>query len=385
MNIFIAGMFVASFLTIAHLNPGFGHVRWFALSYGVGILTPLAEFILPLSPVPTPFMILSYAGVLSGIVLLAPAISLLHGKQPAWRIGSLIILIGLFTRGLIWGGQRNEFWYELTYQIPFSCAALFCAVITHMHGRKMALDRALTGLFVAISVHFVLKPFAAVYFGSGATASDYIKSNYATISQASSGLLLIAAGLLLLIKTLQVVVLKDRIDAISDPLTGLANRRGLHAAFERIAQGKQKIAAAVAVFDIDHFKRINDTWGHDKGDDVICAVAKCIEATSPVNSTVARLGGEEFVLLFPWQNGDLANLTCENIRMAVAQISFRPLEAVTVSVGLTSVAPHEDLSAVLKRADMGLYKAKAGGRNRSIFEPPKKPQTQGNVNLRVVK
>ncbi len=63
VNVFVAGMFVASFLTIAQLNPGFGHIRWFAASYAVGMLTPLAEFLLPIAPSPVPFMIMSYAGV----------------------------------------------------------------------------------------------------------------------------------------------------------------------------------------------------------------------------------------------------------------------------------------------------------------------------------
>ncbi|MCM2474500.1 GGDEF domain-containing protein [Rhizobium sp. CG5] len=385
VNIFVAGMFVASFLTIAQLNPGFGHIRWFALSYAIGMLTPLSEFVLPLSPSPTPFMITSFAGLFGGIVLMAPAISRLHGRRPAWWIGGVIFISGLCLRGLVWGGERNEFWYELTYQIPFACASWFCAATSYLHGRKTPLDRAATALFTVIGAHFLLKPFAAVRFGSGATASDYVGTTYATVSQASSGILLIAAGLLVLIDALQTVVLRDRREAISDPLTGLPNRRGLHASFEDMARRHRSIPAAIAIIDIDHFKRINDTWGHQKGDDVIRAVALCLEENCPALSTVARIGGEEFVLLFPWEGPALAQLACENIRMAVAQLEFKRVETVTVSIGLTPVAAHEDLSSAMKRADGGLYKAKQSGRNTSVLEPNETVDIPSDRDLQVAK
>lgn len=373
VNVFVAGMFVASFLTIAQLNPGFGHIRWFAASYAVGMLTPLAEFLLPIAPSPVPFMIMSYAGVFAGMTLMAPALSRLYGQRPAWRIATVIIVGGICLRSLIWNGQRNEFWYELTYQAPFAVAALFCAATTLAHGRSTALDRTTAGLFTIIAAHFLLKPFAAVYFGSGATASAYVSSTYALISQASSGVLLLGAGLLVLINSLQMVVLKDRSDAASDALTGLPNRRALNSAFDQISgqtSGRSgPVSAAIAIFDIDHFKQINDRWGHAKGDDVIRAVARCLDDNRPDNAMVARIGGEEFVVLMPWQGESLARLSCEKLRLAVSQLTFMRLAKVTVSVGVTPVARHDDLSIALGRADRGLYRAKDTGRDRCVFEP----------------
>jgi diguanylate cyclase (GGDEF)-like protein len=369
VNIFVAGMFVASFLTIAQLNPGFGHIRLIAVSYAAGLLTPIAEFILPLSPWPVPFMIVSYGGVLVGLVLMGPALSLLYGQRPAWLVAAAIAIGGLVLRGLIWGGQRNEFWYELAYQVPMAMAALFCSATIVAHGRKSGLDRIAAGLFAVIGAHFLMKPFAAVYFGSGATASDYVNSTYALISQASSGVLLIAAGLLVLINALQMVVLRDRSDAISDPLTGLPNRRALHTAFERMARGPGDVPAAIAILDIDHFKRVNDKWGHGNGDQVIGAVAQCLEENRPANAIVARVGGEEFVLLMPWQEEALARLACERLRLAVEQLTFTRVDKVTVSAGVTPVLRNEEMSIALGRADRGLYKAKEMGRNRCVFEP----------------
>lgn len=369
VNILVAGMFVASFLTIAHLNPGFRHIRWIAASYALGMLTPLAEFLLPLFSWPAPFMVASYAGLFIGMVVMAPALSLLYGKRPMWSLTVALAVAGLVVRGLVWDGQRNDFFYELAYQIPFAAAASLCSATIAVHGRGTGLDRAAMALFAVIGAHFLLKPFAAVYLGSGATASDYVNTTYSLISQASSGVLLIAAGLVVLINALHMVVLKDRGAAMSDPLTGLPNRRALNDAFERMAMRRGEPVAAIAVLDLDHFKRINDVWGHGAGDEVLCAVARCLEDNRPSDAMIARLGGEEFVLLVPWGNEGLVRLACEKLRLAVARLAFRKVDGVTVSIGATSIARNEDLSAALARADRCLYDAKAAGRDRCIFEP----------------
>ena len=383
VNILFAGMFVASFLTIARLNPGFRHIRWIAASYGMGMVTPLAEFLLPLFSWPAPFMIASYAGLFIGMLIMSPALSLLYGKRPMWSLAVAFAVAGLVARGLVWGGQRSEFFYELAFQTPYAAAAFLCAATIAVHGRGTGLDRAAIALFAVIGVHFLLKPFAAVYLGSGATPSDYVNTTYSLISQASSGVLLVAAGLVVLINALHMVVLADRGAAMSDPLTGLPNRRALNEAFERMAARRGETVAAVAVLDLDHFKRINDVWGHGEGDKVLCAVARCLEENRPCDAMIARLGGEEFVLLMPWGNEGLVRLACETLRMAVAQLSFRDVGGVTVSIGATSIAAREDLSAALDRADRGLYRAKAAGRDRCVVEPPTASATDVEGTLRI--
>lgn len=169
VNILVAGMFVAGFLTIAHLNPGFRHIRWIAASYALGMLTPLAEFLLPLFSWPAPFMVASYAGLFIGMVVMSPALSLLYGKRPMWSLAVAFAVAGLVARGLVWEGQRNDFFFELAYQIPFAAAASLCSATIAVHGRGTGLDRAAMALFAVIGAHFLLKPFAAVYLGSGAT------------------------------------------------------------------------------------------------------------------------------------------------------------------------------------------------------------------------
>lgn len=146
-----------------------------------------------------------------------------------------------------------------------------------------------------------------------------------------------------------------------DPLTGIANRRGLARRFDDPAQGRP---AALAVIDCDHFKRINDNFGHDVGDDVLVAVAKALEGE---RLFVGRLGGEEFVALVygpHWkQTAEAARRRIEmGVRMGVPQIAF----PVTASAGVAEILADDTLKAALKRADRALYAAKDAGRDRSL-------------------
>lgn len=100
INILVAGMFVASFWTVARINPELGHVRWIAFSYLIGMITPVAELVLPLAPTPIPFMLMSYAGLLTGMVIMAPALALLYGQRANWMTAAVIVVAGLIVRAL---------------------------------------------------------------------------------------------------------------------------------------------------------------------------------------------------------------------------------------------------------------------------------------------
>ncbi|MEO7050825.1 MAG: GGDEF domain-containing protein [Rhodanobacter sp.] len=168
---------------------------------------------------------------------------------------------------------------------------------------------------------------------------------------------------------LAAAVTKIRVLAVRDPLTGLFNRRHLDetltmedARLERQLTG----SVVLCVVDIDHFKKINDCYGHPVGDAVLAQVAKCIQGSVRAVDYVARYGGEEFVLLLEESEGASAQVTCERIRGQIAQLRLPGLPAlsVTVSIGLASRTAAEPTSKLLARADQALYLAKARGRNR---------------------
>ncbi len=152
-------------------------------------------------------------------------------------------------------------------------------------------------------------------------------------------------------------------EARRDPLTGLLNRGGLSQA-ARAAAGRAGDAFTVAVLDLDHFKRINDTLGHAAGDEVIRIAAEEIQRGVRGSDVAARYGGEEFLLLMPATPLDSGVSVVERIRTAIAARADLPTP-VTLSAGLASgLAGHETPEALFQRADQALYLAKRRGRNR---------------------
>jgi diguanylate cyclase (GGDEF)-like protein len=162
--------------------------------------------------------------------------------------------------------------------------------------------------------------------------------------------------------------------AHEDDLTGLKNRRyALTALGERLADCPQDAAIAVAIVDADHFKRVNDSFGHSTGDAVLQRLAALLSSGMAGHGFVARLGGEEFLLVFQARPIAAAMEDCQRIRTTVETepwTSLAPDLAVTVSVGLTGAGPNEAIATVLARADAALYRSKSGGRNRVTVNLP---------------
>jgi len=156
--------------------------------------------------------------------------------------------------------------------------------------------------------------------------------------------------------------------ATTDPLTGVANRRALFEEGERRLMQRDASGSGVAVlmFDLDHFKRINDTHGHAMGDRVLRAFAACAREQLRPGDLFGRLGGEEFCAVLIATPG-VAREIAERIRTAVERLDFDPVGAlqVTVSIGMASARDSTStLEALLQAADARLYEAKASGRNR---------------------
>lgn len=160
-----------------------------------------------------------------------------------------------------------------------------------------------------------------------------------------------------------------------DPLTRLPNRRAImeqlareHSRFERRLQ--QQNALAVGVIDADHFKHINDTWGHQVGDEVLRRISETLQSAIRAGDFVGRFGGEEFLILLPDTTEKAVRAMGERLRAAVAAQRFSELgegEAVTVSIGLALHRADESMEATLKRADDAVYRAKDTGRDRVVL------------------
>lgn len=165
-------------------------------------------------------------------------------------------------------------------------------------------------------------------------------------------------------------VLKEQ--SIKDPLTKLFNRRYLEETLARecARAARNKLPMCVLIMDIDHFKKVNDTYGHDAGDAVLVSFAQLLTKKSRKEDIACRLGGEEFVLVFPSAGLELARTRAEEICAATREMKVKFQNAIipiTVSIGISLFPDHgEGTEELLQKADICLYKAKQSGRDRVI-------------------
>ena len=178
----------------------------------------------------------------------------------------------------------------------------------------------------------------------------------------------------------QVSELRDKLDnvrkeSLTDALTNIANRKAfddaVRQAQEAVALGEE---VTLLLCDIDHFKRFNDTWGHQTGDQVLRLVAHCLSENVKGRDTAARYGGEEFAVLLRGINLEAATRVAEQIRETVQtkklvkKSTGEVLGTITISIGVSQFATGETIEAVVRRADPCLYGAKHSGRNLVIHQ-----------------
>lgn len=156
-----------------------------------------------------------------------------------------------------------------------------------------------------------------------------------------------------------------------DPLTGALNRRGMEEAFTKEFSRSERLQSpfSIGLIDVDHFKQINDTHGHDLGDEVLKYLVRIFMASLRPTDTLARLGGEEFVVLLPDTDIDKAEMAIARLLKSLAHTPFsseRTQLKITFSAGVTAWDTHESMDDIIDRADKAMYMAKKGGRNRVV-------------------
>ncbi len=174
--------------------------------------------------------------------------------------------------------------------------------------------------------------------------------------------------------------------AFTDQLTGLPNRHYLWNALEAelMRTRRKKAPLAVMLLDVDHFKQINDRWGHGAGDLTLKNVTYAIRAVVRGSDVVARYGGEEFVIVLPEASEEIARSRAEALRTEIAglQLTYdgQPLGAITASVGIAvSKELHQTAEGMVNIADQAMYEAKQGGRNRVVLKNADTPDRAGSL------
>ncbi len=163
----------------------------------------------------------------------------------------------------------------------------------------------------------------------------------------------------------QTTMLMSLTEVRTDPLTGLRNRRALDEALDTMFAMKTRYGQpfSISIFDIDHFKKVNDEFGHVRGDRVLRSVASLLDNSARSTDMVARFGGEEFVIIMPQTELAGACLLADRLRRAIEREKIAEL-TVTISGGVATAKDGEDPQTIIARVDKAMYYAKESGRNR---------------------
>ena len=241
------------------------------------------------------------------------------------------------------------------------------------------LERMLYWSYVVFAGYTAARPLLVLALGS-TDLNEIARSTYWLVTLVSTLSFALLFTLMLLACTVRDVFTALRQERNHDSLTNLLNRRAFQEAAELRLADSHMAPVSVLIGDIDHFKRINDSWGHDCGDRVLQAVARTLQQHVRSDDLVSRFGGEEFVLLLMRTTPEEAERVAERIRAQLSADGYvlAAGQRITISFGIAPVAANTALTDALTRADALLYSAKQAGRDRVhvAADPGRKlPQT----------
>ena len=240
------------------------------------------------------------------------------------------------------------------------------------------LETTLRWTYIAFATYSLARALLVWLVAPGQEVAPITRSGYWLMTLAGTLLFTLWFSLVLLSCAVRDVFTTLREERNRDPLTRLLNRRAFMEAAEEVLNDRRVAPWAVVVGDIDHFKQVNDSWGHACGDQVLQSVSQVLLQQVRAGDLVSRFGGEEFVLLLQRASLADAESVVQRIRqqLASAQISCLPNgRQVTVSFGIAPVQGLLHLTTALSRADALLYEAKQAGRNRVHVDTPLPPAT----------
>ncbi|MCA0177666.1 MAG: GGDEF domain-containing protein [Proteobacteria bacterium] len=329
----------------------------------------------------------------------------LRGHLPPWQgvvLANVLIFVsvGLLARG-VWDFTQRPYRNSVHLLTLLGYTALLTVLLATNAGRwlllaasassawlltlsALATQRGLTTEFGprearlaalpiwGITLLFVLRTMGLALPSSGMSQplhTDNTANVVMVLAMMSSGLVLNIALVALVTRRLT-----RQLEYAShhDDLTGLMNRRRIAQRLDEefVRQARYPQSHGLLAIDVDHFKRVNDAWGHPTGDKALKAVADCLRQASRGSDSVARVGGEEFWVLMPHITAEDAEQAAQRIVVAVRALRLPGVTTdlrITVSIGVAVAAPSgDDPEALLHRADAALYRAKEAGRDRVV-------------------
>lgn len=364
-------LFALTFFGIWWWDQRLRHLLLFALSFGAVALAILAQITVVPSDAGLNTLI-SAALYMGGVLLFGEAVLQRSGRRMPWRVHIGALLAVLAALAYFFYADRNLLARVYILNFSMGLALLYAAWRARFLCRGGSADAALFWLVLLVALHFFPRTLLMAGTVEGLSDVDFAAGVFWRWVLISLSMLGAAAGLGVLIIVGIDVMATLRWERDSDSLTGLLNRRGLQTGTAIRTHGRRNTdSIAVVLGDIDNFKSINDRFGHRAGDIVLVAFARLLRRMARSSDLVARLGGEEFVIVMHDYTGEQGKVVAERLRQTIETTSFEGLPAdwqVTCSFGVTELRPDDDLWSAIERADRYLYTAKRQGRNRTVSD-----------------
>jgi diguanylate cyclase (GGDEF)-like protein len=353
------------FLLFAWLQDGITALAWWGLAYLIGglsgVLWRLGDLIAPVPPSIADILLFVAVGMVWS------AARLFHGRPVLW--GSMCL------GAVVWVafGSSSAFMTTETSRLVVSSVIVatytFLTAVELWRERRKSLIRRWPAIFVPM-LHGVifLFPVALAGLSQDGIGNRTLGAGWVAVYAIEVVLYVVGAAFIVLVLAKDRTVRQYKLAAATDPLTELLNRRGFFEAAAEIMTARQasKEPVCVLAFDLDHFKTINDRFGHNTGDATLHLFAAVVKKTLRAGDAIGRLGGEEFIALLPSTLGD-AVAAANRVRRAFATASAAPGSshaAATVSVGVSCGSAFAEIDTLIARADAALYRAKTNGRDR---------------------
>ncbi len=376
INMFVAAIFAVAFAVVAATHRSARGAGWLAAGYATGIVDVLLEFLLPSQSDPTAIVVgifLTYLTALSlcliGVArhyraaVPQPAMMLIWGASLLIAPAIAVLPYSLPLRALL-------------YQLPYFAMQLLLIRVIRRSGQRQPLDHLLIALSALAALLYLSKPVVGWIVGTASAPQGYLATTYAAISQSLGAVTLVALALVILLVMMRDTAAEMVARAETDPLSGVFNRRGFEDRGERALDHAHRNGAPLALVaaDLDHFKAVNDGFGHAAGDRVIAHFAALLRGDASDAAIVGRLGGEEFAVLIPDADLTDGRRFAESVRVALCAVDLGIGHGVTASFGVAQMVAGDSLFDLSRRADSALYRAKTGGRDRVCVALGKLPE-----------
>lgn len=370
INLSVAGLLAAAFMAVAFHDVGRGPARWFASGYVLGMIYSAIEFSIPAFTDARLPVVTAFAVFLGATIAFNIGLARKYGVAPPWSPMLFFLVAATIVVYLAQDLPRQSLVRMMAYQLPYAVMQFAgLAIVWSSRQRRGRLDRILMAVLAASAVQFASKPFIAHALGGwGANPQAYLQSNYALVSQSLGTVFALAMALLTLAILVRDVLAEATSKSETDTLSRLLNRGAFTRQAEQAVLGamRQGVPVALVIADLDHFKSINDKFGHASGDRVIETFAGFLREAAAGHHVAGRIGGEEFAIVLPGTNLAAARLFAEGTRSAFGALPIDGLPAdnrCTASFGVAELHPGETIADLMRRADEALYLAKNAGRD----------------------